>query len=129
MSIKLDENLGRSAAEFLIAAGYVADRVHDQGFSGASDQEVWRRVCAEGRFLITLDLDFSDVRRFPPGSHPGILLLRPRSNGRDAVLEVLRRVVHEQPLESLAGCLAVADPVRTRIRRPNSPPEVPATAK
>jgi predicted nuclease of predicted toxin-antitoxin system len=126
MTIKLDENLGRSAAEWLNSMGYEADRVHDQGFSGASDQEVWRRVCADGRFLITLDLDFSDVRQFPPGSHPGILLLRPKSNGRDAVLEVLQRVVREQPLETLAGCLAVADPIRTRIRRPN-PPSDPST--
>ena len=116
--VKLDENLGRAHARLLRDRGYDADRVYDQGFSGASDAVVWQRVTAEGRFLITLDLDFSDVRKFQPGSHPGILLVRARSKSRDAVMEVLRRVLTEQPLEALLGCLVVADENLTRIRRP-----------
>ncbi len=36
----------------------------------------------DGRFLITQDLDFSDARRFAPGTHYGILLMRLRSPGR-----------------------------------------------
>ncbi len=80
--VKLDENLGRSPVALLRDAGYTVDRVHDQGLSGAADEVVWQRVCTEDRFFVTLDLDFSDVRRFPPGSHAGILLLRPRSRGR-----------------------------------------------
>lgn len=74
MLVKLDENLSKLHVAFLRERGYEADRVHDQGLSGASDETVWSRVVAEGRFLITLDLDFSDIRRFVPGSHPGILL-------------------------------------------------------
>ena len=118
MLLKLDENLGRSHVELLRSAGYQADRVHDQGLSGASDATVWDRVCAEGRFFITLDLDFADIRRYQPGSHHGILLLRPRSRSRPAVLHVLQRVLSEQQLENLSGCLAVADETHTRIRRP-----------
>ena len=118
--IKLDENLGRTHVEYLQSVGYSADRVPDEGLSGVDDDELWRRVCAEGLFLITLDLDFSDVRRYPTGSHPGVLLLRPRSRSRQAVLEVLRRVVQEHPLDGLRGCLTVADESHTRIRRPAS---------
>ncbi len=119
--VKLDENLGRSPVALLRDAGYVVDRVHDQGLSGAADEVVWQRVCTEDRFFVTLDLDFSDVRRFPPGSHAGILLLRPRSRGRRDVLEILKRVLAEQPLERLRGCLVVADQGYTRIRRPPVP--------
>ncbi|HEX6865098.1 MAG TPA: DUF5615 family PIN-like protein [Thermoanaerobaculia bacterium] len=116
--IKLDENLSRSHAELLREHGYDADRVHDQGLSGASDAAVWERVTSENRFLITLDLDFSDVRRFQPGTHPGILLIRGRSKSRSAVLEVLRRVIEEHPIDTIKGCLVVADEQFTRIRRP-----------
>lgn len=119
--VKLDENLGRVHVGFLKQAVYSADRVHDEGLSGESDDIVWQRACAEKRFFITLDLDFSDVRRFPPGTHPGILLLRPRNRSRQAVLEVLSRVVYEQSLDTLKGCLAVADETHTRIRRPPIP--------
>ena len=118
MLLKLDENLGRSHVELLRNAGHEADRVHDEGLSGATDSAVWERVCAEGRFFITLDLDFADIRRYQPGSHHGILLLRARSRSRPAGLQVLERVLSEQQLDNLSGCLAVADETHTRIRRP-----------
>ncbi len=118
LRLKLDENLAQSHGEFLNGAGYSAERVTDEGLSGAEDTLVWQRAVSEGRFFITLDLDFADVRRFPPGAHPGILLLRPRNRSRDAVLEILRRVVQEQPLDTLARCFVVADINHTRIRRP-----------
>ncbi|MHB0874980.1 MAG: DUF5615 family PIN-like protein [Anaerolineae bacterium] len=114
--IKLDENLARAHADLLRAAGCDTERVYEEGLSGETDDVVWQHAIAEGRLLITLDLDFSDVRRFRPGTHPGILLLRPRSRGRQAVLDVLARVLREHTLERLSGCLAVADEKSTRIR-------------
>ena len=118
MRIKLDENLGRPHVALLERHEYEADRVFDQGLSGIEDTGLWARVRRDDHFLITLDLGFSDVRRYRPGTHPGILLLRPRRKGRSAVSHVLRRVLTERRLETLAGCLAVADESRTRIRRP-----------
>ncbi|MFO0892490.1 MAG: DUF5615 family PIN-like protein [Isosphaeraceae bacterium] len=120
--VKLDENLGQSHAELVRRAGHAVERVTDEGLSGAIDPVVWQRVVAEGRFFVTLDLDFSDVRQFPPGSHPGLLLIRPRTNSRDAVSEILERVLRDHPLDTLRGCLVVADASLTRIRRP-PPPE------
>lgn len=117
MTVKLDENMAQTHVEFLQQAGYNADRVTDEGLSGADDETVWEQVCAEERFFITLDLDFSDIRRFPPGTHPGILLLRSRNRSRQAVLEILSGVVQEQSLEKLKGCLVMADDIQTRIRR------------
>ena len=122
MRIKLDENLGRTHTALLQQAGYEADRVHDEGLSGVSDSALWEHVCEEDRFFITLDLDFADVRRFPPGSHPGILLLRPHHRSRDAVTRILNRFLREHALESLQGCLAIADEAHTRIRRRPEPP-------
>jgi predicted nuclease of predicted toxin-antitoxin system len=119
--VKLDENLAQPHTDFLRQSGYDADRVTDEGLSGADDAVVWQRACAEGRFFVTLDLDFADVRRFPPGTHPGILLLRPKSRSRDAALAILERVVRNQPLQYLSGCFVVADAKRTRIRRPPLP--------
>ena len=121
MKVKLDENLGQLHAQLVRDAGHVAQRVTEQGLSGAKDSALWQHVCDNGQFFITLDLDFSDVRRFVPGTHPGILLIRPRGKGREAVARVVRRVLAEHGLKPLSGCLAVADETKTRIRRP--PPE------
>lgn len=118
--VKLDENLGRTHSELLRESGYVVDSVQDEGLSGATDATLWQRLCSEQRFFVTLDLDFSDVRRFAPGSHAGILLLRPQNKSRDAVSLVLSRVIADAPLQSPGNCLAIADESRTRVRRPQS---------
>ena len=120
MRIKLDENLSQVHAEFLQQTGYDCDRVTDEGLSGADDYTVWQETCREGRFFITLDLDFSDIRQFPPGTHPGILLLRPNSCDRQAVLNLLSRILNEYSLEDLQGCFIVADERQIRIRRPKT---------
>jgi predicted nuclease of predicted toxin-antitoxin system len=121
IAVKLDENLGQTHVEVLLQAGYQADRVTDQGLGGESDAAVWQHVQERGRFFITLDLDFADIRRFTPGTHPGLLLLRPHNNNRRVVADLLAQVIREHPLETLAGCLTVADPGHTRIRRPDKP--------
>jgi predicted nuclease of predicted toxin-antitoxin system len=120
LAVKVDENLGESHARLVREAGYDCDRVTDEGLSGASDEELWAKVVAESRLFITLDLDFSDVRRYPPGTHPGVLLLRPIDSARDSVAAVLRKVLERHDLHDLVGCLAIADVDRTRIRRPRS---------
>lgn len=118
MLVTLDENLAQAHVEFLRQVGYNAERIPEAGLSGADDDIVWQRVCGERRFFITLDKDFSDVRRFIPGTHPGILLLRPHSCSRKAVLKILSRVVDEYQLENLRGCFVVANDKTTRIHRP-----------
>jgi predicted nuclease of predicted toxin-antitoxin system len=129
MKVKLAENLGRAHVALVRKAGHVAERVAEEGLSGAKDANLWQHICNEGYFFITLDLDFSDVRRFPPGTHPGILLIRARSRARSksraAVSFVLQQVLMTHPLNTLAGCLAVADETSTRIRRPPTTPAAP----
>lgn len=120
MKIKLDENLSKAHAEFLQQAGYDCDRVTDEKLSGADDETVWREVCQEERFFITLDLDFADIRQFPPGTHPGILLLRPNSSSSRAVLGLLKRIVKEYSLFDWQGCFVVANERQVRIRRPKA---------
>ncbi len=120
-AVKLDEHLSLAHVDLLRDAGYDADRVDQQGLSGATDEEVWERVGADNRFFITLDLDFSDIRRYPPGTHPGILLIRARNRSTSAVTDILARVAAELSLDYLRGCLAIANSSFTRIRRPPSP--------
>ncbi|MDX6645257.1 MAG: hypothetical protein QOK40_984, partial [Miltoncostaeaceae bacterium] len=56
MRLKLDENLGRGAAELVARAGHDVATVATQGMWGASDQELFERCATEGRCLVTLDL-------------------------------------------------------------------------
>ena len=119
MNLKLDENLSRHLKDVLLAAGHDSLTVEDEGLLSHPDTDVAAAARAEGRILFTLDLDFSDIRQYPPGTHPGIVLFRPAGLG---VLEVNRFVeafVLANDLAEFVGCLIVVEPGRIRIRRPD----------
>jgi len=90
MKIKLDENLPKSLVDALSALGHDVDTAPAEGLAGHPDSDVWRAAQATERFLITQDLDFSDVHAFAPGAHYGILLIRLRRPSRTG----LRARVH-----------------------------------
>ena len=68
---KLDENLPREAQALLLKAGCDAHSVHDEKLAGAPDDKIFDACQNENRILVTLDLDFADIRRYPPSSHHG----------------------------------------------------------
>jgi len=74
--LKLDANLPRSARDRLVAPGLDVDTVLDEALGGRGDRDVWLAAQAAGRVLVTQDLDFSDARRFEPGSHHELVLDR-----------------------------------------------------
>lgn len=119
MRIKIDEDLPRAAAALLQEAGYPDVRtVTEQGMGGWKDPALWQALQQEERFLVTGDKGFTDLRAYPPGSHAGVLLLRPDADGIDPILELLKKVLMSTDLAALQGCLAVATSHGLRIRRP-----------
>jgi len=117
MRIKLDEDLPRSLSSRLKACGHDVISVLDQELSGASDEVLWNAVQAEGRFLMTADKGFADIRAHPPGNHAGVLLLRPNEDGILALNELLDDLLRGYDLQDLARTVTVATPRRIRIRR------------
>jgi predicted nuclease of predicted toxin-antitoxin system len=117
MRIKTDEDLPREVSALLTAQGHDAQTVLDEGMCGWKDPALWAAVQREERFLITADKGFGNLLDHPPGTHCGVLLLRPDEDGIPAVLDLTRRVLTDYPLESLARTLAVATPRGVRVRR------------
>ena len=104
MRFKLDENLGTRTASLIQAQGHDVDTVRQEGLAGESDQRLFEVFCGEKRCLVTLDLDFADVTRFPPSRSNGIVAIRvPRNPSLDPlrlgghlwIVEVNRIRVHD----------------------------------
>ena len=120
MKLKLDENVPAHLAPTLQALGHDVDSVQSEELIGHRDADVWMASQRDGRFLITQDLDFSDARRYVPGSHHGLLLVRLRRPGRAALFERVRQLFAVELVESWTGCLVVATEHKVRITRPQS---------
>ena len=93
MRLKVDENLPTDVAELLGSAGHDALTVFDQQLVGGGDSRILDVCREEGRALITLDLDFSDVRSYPPQGYFGLVVLRLQRQDKAYVLEAIRRII------------------------------------
>ena len=120
MRIKLDENIPVSLVAALAELGHDVDSVPQEGLTGKADPDVWIGAQKSGRFLITQDLDFSDVRRYTPGTHHGLLLVRLKQPGRRAVAKRIRLLFEAQDIISWRGCFVVTTEVKVRVHRPSS---------
>ena len=120
-AVKVDEDLPRSLAALIADRGYAVATVLDQGWGGVPDDELMSKIVAEGRLLVTADKGFADIRRYPPGSHPGILLLRPDRESAVEYRSLLAAVLTDHALDQLSGTVAVASSGGVRVRRPASP--------
>ena len=119
MKVKLDENLPNELVELLTAAGHDVQTVAAEELVGRDDAVVFGFAVREDRLLVTQDLDFSDIRQFKPGSHPGIVLVRLRDPSRRHLLERIRQVLASEPIESWSRCFVVVTDRKLRVRRPN----------
>lgn len=116
MRFKIDENLPVGLAEELRAVGHEATTVNSQRLIGADDRHLSELCKAEGRIFVTLDLDFADIRTYPPDEHPGLIVLRLSRQDKPHVVEVFRRVMSAIGHEPLEGYLWIVEEERIRIR-------------
>jgi predicted nuclease of predicted toxin-antitoxin system len=121
VKIKLDENLPDRLVSVLTRFGHDVDTVRAEELTGRADPDVWSAAQASHRFLITQDLDFSDMRQYTPGTHAGLLLVRLTKPGRNALFERVSGVFHTERVEDWDGCLVVATEHKVRVRRPTLP--------
>lgn len=116
MKFKTDENMPVEAADDLRQAGHDAVTVADQQLAGHPDIRVAEVCKAEGRAVVTLDLDFSDIRVYPPNDYAGIIVLRPSVQTITNIRRLIAQVIALLPAEPLASHLWIVDEGQIRIR-------------
>lgn len=118
MKIKLDENIPATLAFSLRSSGHDVDTVKNENLTGEVDEIVWNAAQRESRFFITQDLDFSDIRKFAPGTHAGILLVRLWMPGRETLISRITSLFTQESVASWKGCFVVLSESKLRISRP-----------
>ena len=118
MKIKLDENLPATLVALLAALGHEVDSVPQEDLAGQPDPTIWQAAQDAGRFLITQDLDFSDIRHYQPGTHHGLLLERLAEPSRRRLTERVRHLFATEQVETWHRCFVVATDRKVRVRRP-----------
>ena len=118
MKFKLDENFGARTYDIFQKAGHDVHTVRQESLQGASDQSVYDVCCDERRCLVTLDLNFSDVTRFPPGRCGGIAVIRvPQNPGLPLLEKMVRQFLGALERLSVEGELWIVEIGRIRVHQ------------
>lgn len=113
MKFKLDENFPHPVMVILRGWDHDVHSVQDEGLEGSQDTALWSVVQAEGRVLLTVDLDFTDRRTYSPQSMSGIVVFRLRSPDGFSLIRRVQAVRAE--LEGAAGKLLIVSDTKVRV--------------
>jgi len=118
MNFKLDENFGSRTQNIIREAGHQVHTVYEQNLSGAPDTSIYK-ICSEEKLcLVTLDLDFSDVIRFPPKDSSGIVVIRvPRNPSLSLLERLIREFLQALEREKMESKLWIVEVGRIRIHQ------------
>jgi predicted nuclease of predicted toxin-antitoxin system len=121
VKFKLDENLPMDLVRVLGGPGHDVDTVPQEALTGRPDSVVWACAQEAERILITQDMDFSDIRRFAPGTHNGILLVRLVNPSRRGLVDRVGSLFLNEPIEEWHGSFVVVTDRKVRVTRPLIP--------
>ena len=120
MRFLLDANLPRSAVDAVIKSGHEVEFAKDIGLGTAPDAHIAAHARQSGTAIVTRDLDFSNIRQYPPEEYAGIVVLRlPDHFTAAEIVAVLARFLAEPRfVGNLSGRIAIVDENRVRFRPP-----------
>jgi len=113
---KFDENLPCELVDLFREANHDASSVIEQDLSGSPDTRIIDICRTEKRVLVTLDLDFSDVRAYPAQDHFGIIVVRLWRQDKKSILDTLERILPLLRQEQVTHLLWIVEESRVRIR-------------
>jgi len=76
MRFLIDANLPRSIIAALQRFGHDVEFARDIGLGAAPDEQIAAYALKNTAAILSRDLDFADIRRYPPEKYHGIVVLR-----------------------------------------------------
>jgi predicted nuclease of predicted toxin-antitoxin system len=122
MRCKLDEHLPLEIKDLLAQHQHDAVTVPEQSMAGSVDPVVAEICRKEARALLTLDLDFSDIRAYPPEDYHGIVVFRPSIQSITTLVRLTTRLLILFEREPLEGHLWIVEDHQVRIREGSQGP-------
>jgi predicted nuclease of predicted toxin-antitoxin system len=83
--------------------------MEDADLNGAQDHQIFAAAQELDAVLVTADLDFGNILRFPLATHSGIVVLRLRRLLPHALLERVLSAIEYEMLKDLRGSLVIVD--------------------
>ncbi len=116
MKFLADMGLGRSTVAFLRAQGHDAVHLREQGLQQLEDDEIVEKARAEGRVILTHDLDFGRIIAVGRASVPSVITFRLNDMRPAQVNRYLAEVLARFAERLEAGALVSVNERGIRVR-------------
>lgn len=116
MKFTVDENLPLALADLLRQAGHNAIALAEHHEAGERDALLIRSCQQDQSILVTLDVDFADIRSYPPSDYPGIIVFRVNRLDKPYLVYLFERVIALLLQEPIEKRLWVIEETQVRIR-------------
>jgi len=117
MRFLTDENVFVPMVDVLRKLGHDVLDVKEVKMIGASDEEIYQYGLDEGRTLITMDLDYSNILIYRLGTHYGIVILKLFQLTVEGATRIFRRFIETIDESQIKGALTIVEPHRVRVRK------------
>lgn len=116
MKFTVDENLPLNLADLLRQAGHEVIALPGHHEAGERDALLIRSCQQDESILVTLDVDFADIRSYPPSDYPGIIVFRVNRLDRPYLLYLFERAMALLSQEPIKNRLWIIEETQVRIR-------------
>ena len=120
MKLLMDECILAQTTRLLKSNGCNVRTIQELGKASSSDDTVISLAKKEKAVLLTNDLDFSNLVLYPPASHFGVIVLRPRLDTPGAIEDIHKILLHllkELKPSQIEHALVIVDKDKYRIRK------------
>ncbi len=117
MKLLADLHIAPATVEFLRRLGHDVVRVSETLPPTATDREIVATAVAQGRVILTQDLDFSAIIALSGTTQPSLLSVRLSSSRIEHVNAVLERILPAVENDLLSGAVVVVEDQRIRLRQ------------
>ncbi|MDJ0863552.1 MAG: DUF5615 family PIN-like protein [Gammaproteobacteria bacterium] len=117
MKLLGDVGISMSTVRILRQQGHDIVHLREEGLQRLPDSEIMEKARAEGRVVLTFDLDFADLLALGVSTSPSVVIFRLRDETPASVNPRLLEVLNERTKELEKGALIVVEDSRYRLRR------------
>ena len=111
-----DECVYKVTADLLRFWGHDVLTAQEAGLAGKSDEETLAYAIRHERVLITIDMDFSNIRHYTPKSHKGIIVAKTHPRNANQVHNILEHLPNNIEPGRLSKSPVIVDQNNYRIR-------------
>ncbi len=117
MQFLADMGVSLQVVEWLRAAGHDAVHLREQDTATAAQRRHFQKAHAEGRIVLTFDLDFGEIVAGSAGKVVSVILFRLRNTRSAFIITRLAVALQQSSVELQSGAVVVVEDGRHRVRK------------